>query len=55
MAGILVLLLLRITYRISCRAELRALNRVPPRKNLINLALLVTGVTMWLATEGAGG
>ncbi len=57
-AGLLVLLVLRIAYRISCRAELRTLNRVPPRRNLANLALLAIGVIIlasWLVTEGLGG
>ncbi len=53
--AILTLLLLRIFYRIRCRAELQELSRVPMRKNLTNLALLGTGVMIlgiWLLTEG---
>jgi hypothetical protein len=53
--AILVLLVLRIVYRVRCRAELQAISRVPLRKNVINLLLLAGGVLIlgaWLAAEG---
>ena len=53
--ALLVLLMLRITYRVGCRAELQAISRVPVRKNIINLILLASGVVIlgsWLAIQG---
>jgi len=53
--AILVLLVLRIVYRVSCRAELQAISRIPPRNNALNLVLLAGGAVLlgaWLVTLG---
>lgn len=53
--AILVLLVLRIVYRVRCRAELYVISRIPMRKNVFNLLLLAGGVVIlgaWLAMEG---
>lgn len=42
-AALLVLLVMRIAYRIGLRNELREISGIPPRNNLINVSLLVFG------------
>jgi hypothetical protein len=52
--AILVLLALRITYRLRFRAELAEVSRIPPRRNLMNVMLLVAGTVIigaWFVME----
>ena len=52
--AILVLLVLRIAYRLRFSGELAEISRIPPRRNLMNVTLLVAGTVIlgaWLAME----
>ena len=48
-AAILVLLVLRITYRLLCREQLRELSGISPRRNLISVSVIAAGAAI-LAT-----
>jgi len=41
--AILTLLVLRVLYRLRYRSELQAMSRIPPERNMANVALLVAG------------
>ncbi len=53
-AATLLLLLLRITYRVTQRHELRTISRVSGRHNAQNVGLLVLGVLVLTAWLGWG-
>jgi hypothetical protein len=58
-AGLWLLLVLRIVFRVVCRRELQEVGGIPPHRNLVSMGAIAVGVAvlgLWLAewwTRGA--
>lgn len=48
-ASLIVLLAMRVVYRIGLRGELREISGIPPRNNFINIGLLLCGIALLAA------